>query len=108
MRAHGTRKKHAGLLPQVGGRVAVCPCAQLLPRVLPRASPCPHARCRAALQLTVDGKWEGPHVFVVRLRDDAGNFMPGACRATVLCWLELEAGRGKLSGTGAPAASLAA
>ncbi|PSC76022.1 acyl-oxidase [Micractinium conductrix] len=28
-------------------------------------------------QLTVDGKWEGPHVFVVRLRDDAGNFMPG-------------------------------
>ncbi len=28
-------------------------------------------------QLTVNGKWEGPHVFVVRLRDDAGNIMPG-------------------------------
>lgn len=28
-------------------------------------------------QLTINGKWEGPHVFVVRLRDDAGNFMPG-------------------------------
>ncbi|KAL4422831.1 hypothetical protein ABPG75_009028 [Micractinium tetrahymenae] len=28
-------------------------------------------------QLTINGKWEGPHVFVVRLRDDNGNFMPG-------------------------------
>ena len=28
-------------------------------------------------QLTVGGKWEGPHVFVVRLRDDAGGLMPG-------------------------------
>ncbi|KAL4448859.1 hypothetical protein ABPG77_007576 [Micractinium sp. CCAP 211/92] len=28
-------------------------------------------------QLTINGKWEGPHVFVVRLRDDSGNFMPG-------------------------------
>jgi acyl-CoA oxidase len=25
----------------------------------------------------VDGKWEGPHVFVVRLRDDLGSLMPG-------------------------------
>ncbi len=28
-------------------------------------------------QLTVDGKWEGPHVFVVRIRDDAMRVMPG-------------------------------
>jgi acyl-CoA oxidase len=28
-------------------------------------------------QLTINGKWEGPHVFVVRLRDDNGNLMPG-------------------------------
>ena len=28
-------------------------------------------------QLTINGRWEGPHVFVVRLRDDAGNLMPG-------------------------------
>jgi hypothetical protein len=28
-------------------------------------------------QLTVRGKWEGPHVFVVRLRDDSGKPMPG-------------------------------
>ena len=28
-------------------------------------------------QLTVRGKWEGPHVFVVRLRDDQGKTMPG-------------------------------
>ncbi|KAL4517722.1 hypothetical protein Ndes2526B_g02124 [Nannochloris sp. 'desiccata'] len=28
-------------------------------------------------QLTINGKWEGPHVFVVRLRDDSGNLMPG-------------------------------
>ena len=28
-------------------------------------------------QLTVRGKWEGPHVFVVRLRDDQGRTMPG-------------------------------
>lgn len=28
-------------------------------------------------QLTVNGKWEGPHVFVVRLRDDHGGLMPG-------------------------------
>ena len=23
-------------------------------------------------QLTIGGKWQGPHVFVVRIRDDAG------------------------------------
>ena len=28
-------------------------------------------------QLTVKDKWEGPHVFVVRLRDAEGNLMPG-------------------------------
>jgi len=28
-------------------------------------------------QLYVDGDWKGPHAFVVRLRDDAGNVMPG-------------------------------
>ena len=28
-------------------------------------------------QLTVKDKWEGPHVFVVRLRDADGNLMPG-------------------------------
>jgi acyl-CoA oxidase len=28
-------------------------------------------------QLTVGGKWQGPHVFVVRLRDEQGNFTPG-------------------------------
>lgn len=33
--------------------------------------------CTIFAQLTVAGKWEGPHVFVVRLRDDQGNFMPG-------------------------------
>ena len=42
--------------------------------------------CTVFAQLTVNGKWEGPHVFVVRLRDDAGNLAPGAplcirCRA---------------------------
>ena len=25
----------------------------------------------------MDGQWQGPHVFVVRLRDDAGNPVPG-------------------------------
>ena len=33
--------------------------------------------CTVFAQLTVAGKWEGPHVFVVRLRDDAGKPMPG-------------------------------
>lgn len=28
-------------------------------------------------QLTVRGKWEGPHVFVVRIRGDAGEPVPG-------------------------------
>ena len=28
-------------------------------------------------QLTVNGEWMGPHVFVVRLRDHRGNIMPG-------------------------------
>ena len=33
--------------------------------------------CTVFAQLTVGGKWEGPHVFVVRLRDDNGKLMPG-------------------------------
>ena len=33
--------------------------------------------CTVFAQLTVRGKWEGPHVFVVRLRDDQGKIMPG-------------------------------
>lgn len=28
-------------------------------------------------QLTINGRWEGPHVFLVRLRDDAGRPSPG-------------------------------
>ena len=28
-------------------------------------------------QLTVDGKWEGPHVFVVRIRDNSSQLTPG-------------------------------
>lgn len=33
--------------------------------------------CAVFAQLTVAGRWEGPHVFVVRMRDDAGNMVPG-------------------------------
>ncbi|KAG2451240.1 hypothetical protein HYH02_003847 [Chlamydomonas schloesseri] len=33
--------------------------------------------CTVFAQLTVNGQWQGPHVFVVRLRDDAGRLMPG-------------------------------
>jgi hypothetical protein len=33
--------------------------------------------CVVFAQLTVGGRREGPHVFVVRLRDDAGRIMPG-------------------------------
>lgn len=33
--------------------------------------------CTVFAQLTVGGKWQGPHVFVVRLRSDAGDLMPG-------------------------------
>lgn len=33
--------------------------------------------CAVFAQLTVGGKWEGPHVFMVRLRDDQGRIMPG-------------------------------
>ena len=28
-------------------------------------------------QLTINGKWEGPHVFVVRIRNDDGSPVPG-------------------------------
>ncbi|KAK9826635.1 hypothetical protein WJX74_007195 [Apatococcus lobatus] len=33
--------------------------------------------CTVFAQLTVNGKWEGPHVFVVRLRDDQGRLNRG-------------------------------
>ncbi len=33
--------------------------------------------CTVFAQLTVNGKWEGPHVFVVRIRDDQGNLNKG-------------------------------
>lgn len=33
--------------------------------------------CAVFAQLTIGGNWEGPHVFVVRLRDDAGAVLPG-------------------------------
>lgn len=33
--------------------------------------------CAVFAQLYIAGKWEGPHVFVVRLRDDGGALMPG-------------------------------
>ena len=33
--------------------------------------------CTVFAQLTVRGKWEGPHVFVVRIRDDSGRPTPG-------------------------------
>ena len=28
-------------------------------------------------QLTINGKWEGPHVFVVRIRNDDGSPVQG-------------------------------
>lgn len=33
--------------------------------------------CTVFAQLTVNGKWEGPHVFVVRIRNDQGGPVPG-------------------------------
>ncbi len=33
--------------------------------------------CTVFAQLTVRGKWEGPHVFVVRIRGDGGESIPG-------------------------------
>ncbi|EFJ48478.1 hypothetical protein VOLCADRAFT_104659 [Volvox carteri f. nagariensis] len=33
--------------------------------------------CAVFAQLTVNGQWQGPHVFVVRIRDDQGRLMPG-------------------------------
>lgn len=33
--------------------------------------------CTVFAQLTVRGKWEGPHVFVVRIRDDQNRVTPG-------------------------------
>lgn len=33
--------------------------------------------CTVFAQLTVGGKYQGPHVFVVRLRDDRGAVCPG-------------------------------
>ena len=40
--------------------------------------PFPHTQLTAVFaQLTVAGKWEGPHVFMVRIRDDAMRPVPG-------------------------------
>jgi len=33
--------------------------------------------CAVFAQLTVDGDWKGPHVFIVRIRDDAGQVCSG-------------------------------
>lgn len=33
--------------------------------------------CTVFAQLTVNGKWEGPHVFVARIRDDSGGPIKG-------------------------------
>lgn len=33
--------------------------------------------CAVFAQLTINGRWEGPHVFIVRLRDDSGAILPG-------------------------------
>lgn len=33
--------------------------------------------CAVFAQLTINGRWQGPHVFIVRLRDDSGAHMPG-------------------------------
>eukprot|EP00878_Enallax_costatus_P012127 GHUV01012661.1.p1 GENE.GHUV01012661.1~~GHUV01012661.1.p1 ORF type:complete len:588 (+),score=146.06 GHUV01012661.1:142-1905(+) len=33
--------------------------------------------CAVFAQLTVNNKWEGPHVFMVRIRDDQGRITPG-------------------------------
>jgi hypothetical protein len=33
--------------------------------------------CAVFAQLTVGGVWQGPHVFMVRIRDDKGNVTPG-------------------------------
>ena len=33
--------------------------------------------CTVFAQLTVSGKWQGPHVFVVRLRDNNSQLTPG-------------------------------
>jgi hypothetical protein len=33
--------------------------------------------CAVFAQLTVGGVWQGPHVFMVRIRDDKGEIMPG-------------------------------
>lgn len=33
--------------------------------------------CTVFAQLTVAGTYQGPHVFVVRIRDDDGNLCPG-------------------------------
>jgi len=48
----------------------------------PRRNRTARAMCVAQIstvfaQLTVGGKWQGPHVFVVRLRDRDGNCTPG-------------------------------
>lgn len=50
------------------------------PRMPPRKGVSSHALlqvCTVFAQLTVDGKWQGPHVFVVRIRDNNSQLTPG-------------------------------
>ena len=61
------------------GLQCCCRRVVLLPQsVLVTQLPCmPPQVCTVFAQLTVGGTWQGPHVFVVRLRDDSGKPMPG-------------------------------
>ncbi len=50
------------------------------PKMPPRNGLNAHALlqvCTVFAQLTVDGKWQGPHVFVVRIRDNNSQLTPG-------------------------------
>jgi hypothetical protein len=40
--------------------------------------------CAVFAQLTVGGVWQGPHVFMVRIRDDKGELMPGAAAVHIM------------------------
>jgi len=46
-------------------------------RMPPRKSHALLQVCTVFAQLTVDGKWQGPHVFVVRIRDNNSQLTPG-------------------------------
>jgi len=50
------------------------------PRLPPHKGVNSHALlqvCTVFAQLTVEGKWQGPHVFVVRIRDNNSQLTPG-------------------------------